>query len=237
MSYEQNPQGYPQQNPRGYPQQGYPQPGYSQQNQYGFQQQGQPGYSQGYQQGYSQPGYSQQGFQQPFDPGFGNAGFPPGPNNPNPNPAINEPWYGIRFGEAVKRYFVKAFRFNGFASRSEYWYAALGLLLVHTTLQTIQFVVTLVPNLAASASTDPSAALGVNAVSGVLNAFFTLIFIVLSIPSISLTIRRLHDAGYSGWFYLLILIPLVGAIIVMILCIMETNQSKWQPDWVDRQTS
>ena len=33
------------------------------------------------------------------------------------------------------------------------------------------------------------------------------------IPMIALSVRRLHDIGKSGWYYLLILIPIVGAIV------------------------
>lgn len=39
------------------------------------------------------------------------------------------------------------------------------------------------------------------------------------VPGIALTIRRLHDTGKSGWFCLISLIPLVGAILlIVVLC-------------------
>lgn len=37
-----------------------------------------------------------------------------------------------------------------------------------------------------------------------------------TIPSVSVTVRRLHDRDKSGWFYWLSLIPLVGAIILLV---------------------
>ena len=36
------------------------------------------------------------------------------------------------------------------------------------------------------------------------------------IPSLAVTVRRLHDVGKSGWFYLIGLIPLVGPIILLV---------------------
>ena len=41
------------------------------------------------------------------------------------------------------------------------------------------------------------------------------------IPTIAVTIRRLHDAGYSGWFYLFSVFGL--GIVTLVLCAMETS--------------
>ena len=37
------------------------------------------------------------------------------------------------------------------------------------------------------------------------------------IPGLAVAVRRLHDTGKSGWFFLLVLIPLVGSIWLIIL--------------------
>jgi uncharacterized membrane protein YhaH (DUF805 family) len=39
------------------------------------------------------------------------------------------------------------------------------------------------------------------------------------LPNIAVVVRRLHDTDRSGWWYLLILIPLVGIIILIVWCI------------------
>ena len=39
--------------------------------------------------------------------------------------------------------------------------------------------------------------------------------IVHIVPAFTLTIRRLHDIGRSGWWYFLPLVPIVGAIILL----------------------
>ena len=38
----------------------------------------------------------------------------------------------------------------------------------------------------------------------------------LLIPAIAVAVRRLHDIGKSGWWYLLILIPFVGIIVILV---------------------
>lgn len=44
------------------------------------------------------------------------------------------------------------------------------------------------------------------------------------VPSIAVVIRRLHDTGESGWMYLVGLIPIAGAIWLLILFVKEGNQ-------------
>ncbi len=40
--------------------------------------------------------------------------------------------------------------------------------------------------------------------------------LVLAFPSLSVTVRRLHDTGRSGWMYLIFLIPIAGPIILLV---------------------
>lgn len=40
--------------------------------------------------------------------------------------------------------------------------------------------------------------------------------LAVMIPTIALGVRRLHDIGKSGWYYLIGLIPIVGAILLLI---------------------
>lgn len=41
------------------------------------------------------------------------------------------------------------------------------------------------------------------------------------LPGIGAVVRRLHDTGKSGWLVLLALIPIVGVIILIVLCVPE----------------
>ncbi|MFD0590226.1 DUF805 domain-containing protein [Paenibacillus sp. GCM10027627] len=56
------------------------------------------------------------------------------------------------------------------------------------------------------------------------SAFDTLYYIyylAIIIPSLALTVRRLHDIGKNGWFILLGLIPVVGFIILIVFHCLE----------------
>lgn len=50
------------------------------------------------------------------------------------------------------------------------------------------------------------------------------------IPTLAISVRRLHDANKSGWYLLLSAIPLVGLYIIYLYCV-EThpNTNKWGP--------
>ena len=51
-------------------------------------------------------------------------------------------------------------------------------------------------------------------ISGILSTIFSL---VVLLPSLGILVRRLHDAGFSGWWALLLLVPAIGLIAVIIL--------------------
>lgn len=53
--------------------------------------------------------------------------------------------------------------------------------------------------------------------------------IIQFIPGLAVVVRRLHDVGKSGWYYLIILIPLIGFIwILVLLCTDGVNEeNKW----------
>ena len=57
--------------------------------------------------------------------------------------------------------------------------------------------------------------------------------LAIIVPSIAVTVRRLHDAGFSGWWYLLSLAP-GGGLVVLIFCALESKPEKWQPEWYDQ---
>lgn len=53
--------------------------------------------------------------------------------------------------------------------------------------------------------------------------FYVIYALAVFIPSLSLTVRRLHDVGKSGWMLFIILIPFVGAIWFLVLTIIDSN--------------
>ncbi len=100
----------------------------------------------------------------------------------------------MSFMEAVKSVFSQYAGFSGRARRSEYWYFTL-----------FNFIVTGVFSVLSSVTGST--------IFSVLSGLFSL---AVLIPGIAVCIRRLHDIGKSGWYLLFVLIPLVGAIILIV---------------------
>jgi len=42
------------------------------------------------------------------------------------------------------------------------------------------------------------------------------VVLALLIPNLAVTVRRLHDTGHSGWWLLIALVPLAGAIVLLV---------------------
>lgn len=66
------------------------------------------------------------------------------------------------------------------------------------------------------------ACLGIDWVLGA--QFVTLVYsLVLLVPSIAAATRRLHDTGRSGWWQLIALIPLLGAIVLIVFLAQDSE--------------
>ena len=102
--------------------------------------------------------------------------------------------------------------FSGRASRSEFWYFVLASAILGAIVGGIELATGLIsienPN-----ATGP--------LSSILN-------LLLAIPSISLTSRRLQDYGYSGWWQLSY-ITVIGIFVVLIWCMLPAKED--ENDW------
>ena len=132
-----------------------------------------------------------------------------------PAPPLEFPSYGISFGGAVARGFKKYATFTGRASRSEYWWWALFTFLVYLVLGLITYA------LGIATSRDGGRTPGLLAIPLII--VFAVFFLGIIVPTIALTVRRLHDAGYSGLFALLLLIPYLGSLIIMIFALLPSS--------------
>ena len=58
-----------------------------------------------------------------------------------------------------------------------------------------------------------------------------LAWLAIILPSISIMVRRQHDIGLSGWFYLLVLVPYVGGLILFVFALIpsQKHENKWGP--------
>ncbi|QDU51687.1 DUF805 domain-containing protein [Gimesia panareensis] len=94
--------------------------------------------------------------------------------------------------------------FSGRARRKEYWMFALMNFL-------ISILISIVGGLIGKSD-------GLIAVS--LSGVYTL-FIFL--PSLAVTVRRLHDTNKSGWWFFIVFVPLVGPIVLLIFMVIDSD--------------
>tara|TARA_B100001029_G_scaffold173278_1_gene171993 strand:+ start:491 stop:889 length:399 start_codon:yes stop_codon:yes gene_type:complete len=127
------------------------------------------------------------------------------------------------------KWFLKCLKqyadFSGRARRREYWFFQLFNLIFFIV---IILGLGLIANaLGANNSITPE--FGLNTIIGLLIIFYVL---ALTIPSIAVTIRRLHDTGNSGWMLFISLIPLIGPIWLFILYVKNSQpgENKWGPN-------
>lgn len=154
---------------------------------------------------------------------------------------LSQPQYRASFGQAIARFFRKYATFRGRASKSEFWWAALFV-----------FVLTIAPNVLLTMGVasglaniidqqvpvtmgadrtligysqpalldDPTAAalLPLGAVIA------SILAVVLLVPSLALTWRRLHDSGLVGGWFALALVPVVGPLFYAAFMLQPTKK-------------
>jgi len=101
--------------------------------------------------------------------------------------------------------------FSGRACRSEFWYFCLAALLLSLIIGIIEIATGMVDIKSGQ--------------MGILSIIFTLL---LFVPSLSVTARRLQDRGWSGWWQLLYL-TIVGTLVIIVLNILpaKEDENKW----------
>ncbi|MBD7996906.1 DUF805 domain-containing protein [Arthrobacter sp. Sa2CUA1] len=135
------------------------------------------------------------------------------PSGPVP---LSQPLYGASFGAAIKRFFQKYATFSGRASRSEYWWYTLFQFIVITVLY-IGLMIAL------TASIDPVTG-DLKSTSFMIPMVLLVIFgLATLVPGLALTVRRLHDGGFSGWLVLVALVPGLGALAIAVLALMPSK--------------
>lgn len=119
---------------------------------------------------------------------------------------------------AYKSMFKKYAQFNGRSRRSEYWLASVMNLIIVMAFYLIMFIPMIID---ITNNGEPS---GLTA--GIMGIFGLLIFgyaIAILVPSLAMSVRRLHDTGRSGWFLLLNLIPYIGGIIIFVFSVLDSQ--------------
>lgn len=141
--------------------------------------------------------YQQQPYGEP--PAYGNYAAP---GVPAGGASLDQPYYGIGFIEAIKRFFLKYATFSGRASRSEFWWVYLFLLIVNVVFGILGQI-------------------GSNNVLGTIVSGLEGIWgLAIIVPSIALLVRRLHDSNMSGWFAFLPYGLYVGGILAFFVALL-----------------
>lgn len=108
--------------------------------------------------------------------------------------------------QVLKKYAV----FSGRARRKEYWFFVLFNIIFSIVFTVVDGV---------TGTLDPTLGMGL------LSLLYSL---AVLIPSLSVTVRRLHDTGRSGWWFFIILIPLLGAIILLVFMFLDSKPEENQ---------
>ncbi|RSS45122.1 DUF805 domain-containing protein [Streptomyces sp. WAC08241] len=100
--------------------------------------------------------------------------------------------------DVLKKYAV----FSGRARRKEFWMFALFNLIAIAVLATVDLLL------------------------GTFPLLYALYALGIFLPSLGVSVRRLHDTGRSGWWLLIALVPFVGGIILLVFNCTEGEQQQ-----------
>ena len=106
--------------------------------------------------------------------------------------------------EVLKKYAA----FDGRSRRKEYWFFILFNVLISMALA---FIDRLMGNV------DPETGLGL---------FSGIYALGVMIPGMAVSVRRLHDTGRSGWWLLINLVPVIGAIVFLYFMVLDSTPER-----------
>jgi uncharacterized membrane protein YhaH (DUF805 family) len=118
-----------------------------------------------------------------------------------PRTEENMAWYLLAWQRATD--------FSGRSRRKEYWY-----------FQLFNAIVMIFLGLFAVAFSDQGKPATIP-----FGLMFTYGFVVF-VPSLAVTIRRLHDIGKSGWWYLIAFVPLIGGLILFVFTLINSDPDR-----------
>lgn len=113
----------------------------------------------------------------------------------------------MTFKESVSTCYKNYFNGKGRASRSEFWWFQLYLIIAFFLLAFVLGVIGL-------------------------SAIVPFLMIAMALPNIALCVRRLHDFDRSGWWFLLSLVPFLGSFVPYIIGLIKGTRgaNRFGPD-------
>ncbi|MEI9933246.1 MAG: DUF805 domain-containing protein [Rhizomicrobium sp.] len=126
----------------------------------------------------------------------------------------------MTFTDAVSACFRKYVDFEGRAPRSEFWFFRL---FVALSLLGVFLLMALV------AGITPDNEGGIQGV--LFGVLFLALILGTFLPDLAVTVRRLHDRDYSGWWILIAFVPFGGLVLLIWFCTRGTEgENRFGPD-------
>jgi uncharacterized membrane protein YhaH (DUF805 family) len=114
--------------------------------------------------------------------------------------SLSQPLRGASPRDAIVRFFKKYASFEGRSSRSEFWWPVFAVWGINLAINLI---------------------LGNDSTAGAVLS--GIIFLAIVVPYLAVGARRLHDTGRSGWWWLIALVPCIGAIVLIVFWALPEN--------------
>lgn len=144
----------------------------------------------------------------------------------------------MSFGQAVKSVLSQYATFTGRARRSEYWWFYLFFTLVSLPFQIFFFAMYVTALAPAFDSVGSDAQYSEVAFEDINWSLFVVGFVPMIIvslafllPSLAVLVRRLHDTGRSGWWWLISFVPF-GSIAILVFSVLDgqPHDNQYGPD-------
>lgn len=105
----------------------------------------------------------------------------------------------VTFGNALKDFFTRYATFSGRSTRAQYWYVVLALVIFNLITSFPLMVI----------------ALATSGLGFILYGLVMIVWLILIVPILALSVRRLHDIDRSGWWLLLFfLVPAISSALI-----------------------
>ena len=147
----------------------------------------------------------------------------------------------VSFIQANKNVMIKYAKCSGRSRRSEFWNFKLLLFIlyfliaitqafdrskyIHENIENNSTDFNVTNNLTEiSNKTDEREEVKKNDPVNIFTIISSIIGIIFFIPNLTVTVRRLHDVGRTGWYVLIPVIPLIGYIILLYFCLCDSEE-------------
>lgn len=117
----------------------------------------------------------------------------------------------------VKEFFTRYIDFHGRTSRANYWWTVLALAIIYLIIDVLCGLLFSKPVVDANATVAEAVKALMLHPTTIIEGIWDL---VIFIPGIAMTVRRLHDINKSGFWIFIDFVPIVGPIVLLIFTIL-----------------